>query len=73
MNAAAIRARANRLKKLIEGLAPEVKLAQAGALGLSQRENLQYIGHLDRASGALEDAHLLLSAALLRSDPGRAG
>jgi hypothetical protein len=41
---------------------------QAGALDLTQPDNWNYRDRLHKAMGQLEDARLLLSAALMRSE-----
>jgi hypothetical protein len=68
MGAAAVRARVRRLKELIDGLRWETEQVQAGALGLTRRDNWNYRHRLHKAMGQLEDAQLVLSAALLRAE-----
>jgi hypothetical protein len=68
MDAAAVRARVRRLKELIDGLRRETEQVQAGTLDLTQPDNWNYRDRLHKAIGHLQDAHLVLSAALLRAD-----
>jgi hypothetical protein len=60
--------RVRRLKELIDGLRRETECVQAGALDQFQPDSWNYRDRLHKAMSHLEDARLVLAAALLGAE-----